>query len=183
MSDLDIYIKCKYNVRIFYYGSKKLYVHFPSKQRCKNIISKITEQYGKDIVFDIEETDKEMLFKFKTDDFSKLEPYLIPCRSGCNISPFSTKNLRKSKYIIPNAELEQYKNIVSILSQNDMLKIKTYTNSFIQTLVNKKITIEEIKADMRKNGLKNKEYIHFIGQWSNYLAYLEKEIYKCTSIN
>ena len=36
--------------------------------------------------------------------------------------------------------------------------------------------MEDIKADMKKKCLKNKEYINSIGKWNEYLKYLEKEI-------
>ena len=36
--------------------------------------------------------------------------------------------------------------------------------------------MENIKADMRKKGLKAKEYIHYIGRWEEYLSFLTKEL-------
>lgn len=140
------------------------------------MILKIKEQYGENIIFDIEETDKEAFFKFLSKDIKKLQPYLLPLESGCNISPFSTKNLQKSKYIIPCEDLNRYKNLISILPKNDVLKLNIYTNLFIKTLASKKSSINDIKADIRKKGLKNKEYIHSVGYWDNYLSYLQKNI-------
>lgn len=52
------------------------------------------------------------------------------------------------------------------------------TNNFLKTLVTKKNRWEDIKADMALKGLKGKEYIHSIGKWSEYIAYLEKELCK-----
>ena len=40
----------------------------------------------------------------------------------------------------------------------------------------KKILSENIKADMKLKGLKGKEYIFSIGQWSNYIKYLKENL-------
>ena len=59
-----------------------------------------------------------------------------------------------------------------------ILALTHSTNNFIKSLVTKKNTYENIKADMKLKGLKNKEYIHSIGEWSKYIKYLEKELEK-----
>lgn len=50
------------------------------------------------------------------------------------------------------------------------------TKKYIKSLVTKKYTLDNIKADMRLKGLKNKEYIHSIGKWNEYIKFLQKEI-------
>ena len=52
------------------------------------------------------------------------------------------------------------------------------TSDYIKSLANKKNKLEDIKNDMKKNCMKNNQYIHFIGRWTDYLKYLEKEIEK-----
>ena len=58
----DIYIKCAKGIRIYHYGGGILLVYIPSKGRGRNIIK---NESIKDFIFDIEETDSEVLFKFK----------------------------------------------------------------------------------------------------------------------
>lgn len=172
----DLYIDCYHNVRVFYYGKKTLEAYFPSHNRGRNVVNAIINDLGYDVIFDIKDYDKELLFRFKADDMEKLESYLKPKTSGATISPFSNKNLSKTDYTIPEEELSLYKNITANLDQKDVLKIAHMTKNFISTLATRKLSIEDIKADMAKRGLKGKEYIHAIGKWKNYISYLEKNI-------
>ena len=106
----------------------------------------------------------------------RLEPFLKPKTSGADRSPFSTKNLPKTKYIIPDEENLQYKAIVEKIGQKRIIELTHTTNSFLQSLVTKKNTWEDIKADMALKGLSGKNYIHAIGKWNEYISYLERNI-------
>lgn len=128
------------------------------------------------MIFDIEETDAEILFKFKFINSDKIIPLLKPKTSGSQTSPFSPKNLPKSNYKIPDDKLTQYKQIVSKIPPEKLLTLSRITNSFLQTLVTKKNTWENIKSDMRLKCLKGKEYIYCIGKWNEYLVYLKNNI-------
>lgn len=172
--DIDMYIACQKNIKIFYYGKSLLEVYISSKQRGRNIIKNIQDELGNDIIFDIEETDSEVLFKFHSKNMDKLEKYLRPKTSGANISPFSTRNLPKNKtYKIPCEELEAYKEIIKNIPQSRILELTHRTNNFIKNLVTKKVSWENIKSDMALKGLKGKEYIHSIGEWDKYIDYLK----------
>ena len=173
--DMDIYISCQHDMKIFYYGRNTLQAYIPSLIRGHNIIKAINENFGQDKIFDIEETDAEVLFKFKTKDANDVIPLLKPKTSGANISPFSSKNLPKNKdYKIPDEDLVKYKSIVSKIPKERILNITHMTNRFLKTLVTKRNTWENIKADMSMKGLKGKEYIHSIGKWEDYIKYLQK---------
>ena len=108
----------------------------------------------------------------------KLEKYLKPKTNCANRSPFSNKNLPKTKYKIPDEDLLRYKDLMKNLSQKEVLSFGLYTNNFIKSLATKKNTLENIKSDMKLKGLKGKEYLHSIGKWNEYIEYLEKEINK-----
>ena len=45
----------------------------------------------------------------------------------------------------------------------------------VETIANG-IPLEDIKAEMKKNCLRSKEYIHFISRWDDYLNFLERRI-------
>ena len=129
------------------------------------------------IIFDIQYTDKEILFKFSYKNADKIVPFLKPKTLGASISPFSIKNLPKNRsYKIPDEELQQYKNIVTKIPKESILSITHTTNNFLKCIVNKKNTWGDIKADMLKRGLKGKEYIHSIGKWNEYIQYLEDNL-------
>lgn len=130
------------------------------------------------IINTIHETDEEILFRFTWDKMKDFEKYFKPKTSAANRSPFSSKNLPKSNYEIPEEDQLKYKEIAAKLPKEDILKIGRLTNDYIKTLANKKNKLEAIKDDMKKNCMKANQYIHFTGHWSDYLKYLEKEIEK-----
>ena len=177
LEDIDCYIDCKYGNRIYYYGRNVLQAYIPSIIRGHNIIKYIQENYNSDIIYNIEETDSEILFKFNVKNDDKVIPLLKPKTSGANISPFSSKNLPKNKtYKIPDDELSLYKSIVAKIPQERILSLTHMTNSFIKSLVTKNNTWEDIKTDMAMKSLKGKEYIHSINKWNDYIKYLEENI-------
>ena len=128
------------------------------------------------LIFDIEETDSEVLFKFSAKHDDKIISLLKPKTLGASISPFSSKNLPRDKnYKIPDEVLKEYKDITSNLPTNKLILVGKYTNNFIKSLATKKNTYDDIKNDMALKGLKGKEYIHSIGLWDKYIDYLRKE--------
>lgn len=174
----DVYIDCHKNIRIHHYGKSILEAYIPSLGRGRNIVKAINQELGDDIIFHIEETDEEVLFRFHSKNMDKLEKYLKPKTNGADRSPFSTKNLPKSKYIIPDEDLVGYKKVIEKIPKNQLITIVHRTNNFLQSLVTKKNTWENIKSDMALKGLKGKEYIHSIGKWEEYIECLRKEFEK-----
>lgn len=175
-SENDIYIDCYKNVRIYHYGNRTLMAYIPSIGRGHNII-KLINEIESDLIFDIEETSQEILFKFNYKHSDKIIPLLNPKTSGANISPFSSRNLPRNKdYRIPDEEFVSYKEIVSKIPRERMIDITHTTNNYLKSLTTKRNTWEDIKADMAKKCLKPKEYIHSIGKWNDYINYLRKEL-------
>lgn len=173
--DIDVYIDCQHGNKVFYYGNSILEAYIPSLQHGHNII-KTLQQIDPLIITHLQEGDSEVIFRFKYSNSDKVIPLLKPRTSGANISPFSSKNLPKSSYTIPEKDLNIYKHIVAKIPREDILTITHNTNNFIKSLATKKNSMENIKADMKLKGLKGKEYIHSIGQWDNYINYLRKEL-------
>lgn len=173
----DVYIDCQKG-KIFHYGKAILQFYTDSLGRGRNIIKAINNDLGEGIIHNIEQTDEEVLFRFHSKYIEQLEPYLKPKTSGADRSPFSTKNLPKIKYNIPDEDLVVYKEIVSKLPQNQLITLVHTTNSFLKLLATKKNSWENIKADMALKGLKGKEYIYSIHKWDEYIKYLEKELCK-----
>lgn len=187
----DIYIKCANGSQIYSYGHGILIAYIPSLGRGHNILRSIAEdklgiidkisydELFKNLeeektVFGIIENDAEIEFKFKSDNIEYISKYLKPQTSGSGISPFSTKNLPKSNYKIPDEDLDTYKNIMSNFYSESILDLTHNTNNFIKSLTTKRNPIEKIRADMKLKCLKTKEYIHSIGKWSEYMNYLKE---------
>ena len=176
LEDIDVYIDCQYGNKVLHDSRDVLIAYIPSLQRGHNIIKAINE-IDSTIIFDIEETDSEILFKFKYADSDKIIPLLKPKTSGANISPFSSKNLPKNKdFKIPDEQFKAYKEIVTKIPQERILILTHSTNNFIKSLATKNNPIENIKADMKLKGLKGKEYIYSIGEWNEYIEYLEENL-------
>jgi hypothetical protein len=129
-----------------------------------------------DLFINITESDEEVIFKFHSKYMEQLEPYLKPKTNGADRSPFSSKNLPKSKYEIPDEDLVTYKEIIENIPKNQLIAIVHTTNNFLKSLVTKKNTWENIKADMSLKGLKGKDYIHSIGKWDDYIKYLKRNL-------
>ncbi len=174
-ADNDVFIDCLNKIKIFHYGKQILQAYIPSIGRGHNIIKSI-KQFQEEIIFDIDETDTEVLFKFNAKYIDLLAPILKVKTSGADRSPFSTKNLPKIKYDIPYDDLEKYKSITSCVPKEEMLTLSKLTKSFLETLCTKKYPMKKLKEDMALKCLKGKEYIHSIGKWEDYLKYLEKEL-------
>lgn len=181
--DIDCYISCRNDIQVFHYGRGILEAYVPSKGRGRNIIKAIRSDLGDGIIFNIVESDTEVIFWFHAKDMERLEAYLKPRTSGANISPFSSRNLPKNKaYEIPDVDLATYKNLIQNVPQNQRIILSHVTNAFLKSLASKKNPWEAIKADMALKGLKGKEYIHLIGQWDKYIKHLRKEL-ECLKSN
>lgn len=89
LEDIDVYIYCQHGNKVFHYGRSILQAYIPSLIRGHNVLKKLTELYGQDIVSDIEEGDSEVLFRFNAKDIEKIIPLLKPRTNGSGISPFS----------------------------------------------------------------------------------------------
>lgn len=161
---------------MFSYGHGILQAYLPSIIRGHNVIKYINQNFGQDIIFDIEESDSEVLFKFKAKYDDKIIPLLKPKTSGANISPFSSRNLPKSEYKIPDEDFNAYKNIVAKIPRERILTLTHMTVDFIKSLATKNNKYDDIKADMALKGLKGKEYIHSIGKWNDYINYISKHL-------
>lgn len=183
----DLYIPCKGGSYIIHHSGSILFVVVPSIGKGHNIIKAIFEdKYGdntstgiaykdlyktlidEQVLTKVEETDKELLIYFPDKNMKILAKYFKPQTNGANISIFSTKNLPKAKYKIPEDDENNYKEIVS--NVKNMLDIKKYNEEFL------KILNDNYKTDMKKLGLKGKNYIHSIGKWNEYLDFLYEKI-------
>ena len=184
----DLYISCQQGNKIYAYGqddNKKmlLIAYIPSVGRGRNI-KKVLD---KDKIFysDYNESDIEVWFKFKAKDIEEVAKLLKVRTNGADISPFSKKNLPKTKLVeIPTDKIDEYKGITSVVLKNDLLIIHKITTAFLTDILEKKSKKNnkgfDYKTDMKKMMLsrQTKEYIWVKGFWEEYLKYLKKEIDK-----
>jgi len=193
----DIYVKCQHGNQVYHYGRSTLVAYIPSLGRGHNILRGLAEELlnikaedkvpyeelyklleNDKTVFDIVENDKEIEFKFDAKNIELIAKYLKPSTAGSSISPFSTKNLPRSDYIIPTEDLKEYKKITYQISKDNLLVISKLTNRFLVDILSKSKQYKtiDIRADMKKKMLRGKEYIHSIGYWDEYVKFLRDNL-------
>lgn len=194
----DIYIKCANNSQIYHYGHNVLVAYIPSITRGHNILKAIAKELhlisddtefrkyetlyslleNNGTIFGIMENDLEIEFKFHVHNFDFVAKYLKPSSYGADISPFSTKNLPKQNYKIPEKDLEEYRKITGHILADNKLTISLVTKDFMSKILSKDSVYNTIsmKSHMRQTMLKGKEYIHKMGYWDKYLDYLRKNL-------
>ena len=176
----NVYIACYYDIKIWHYGGSKLIAYIPSLQRGHNIIKSL-KKAGVN-VFDCDDSDEEVIFKFDASDIETVTSFIKPKTSGAGISPFSSKNLPKANVDIPEDKLAKYKSLISKL--DNPLAIRGFNTSFLDNILAKKLRPKgkrkpfDYKSDQKAMKLSHdvKGYIYAKGMFDDYLDYLEKEI-------
>lgn len=140
--DLEIYITCQNGNRIEYYGLNEsrraiLLAYIPSLGRGRNI-KKALDKQGINILY-YDESDEEVLFHFNAADIETVATLMKAKTSGANISPYSKKNLPKTKIDIPKEDMAAYKDIVDKVDKNDKLLIHRITTEFLDKVLTKEL--------------------------------------------
>lgn len=187
--DLEIYITCQHGSKIYAYGTDghkemQLAAYVPSLGRGRNIRKAMDKEKIEYYAYD--ETDEEVRFIFSSNDIDKIAKLLKAKISGANISPMSKRNLPKNNnVIIPDDDMEIYKNATSSINSSNMAKLKSINKSFMDDVLAKRLKENprarkpfDYKTDMRKLMLagKTKEYIWVKGLWKEYVDYLNDNL-------
>lgn len=187
--DLEIYITCQHDNRIYAYGTDghkemQLAAYIPSLGRGRNIRKAMDKEKVQYYAYD--ETDEEVRFLFSAKDIEKVASLLKAKTGGANISPMSKRNLPKDKSVqIPDEDMKRYKDITSSLDKDKMFSIKSVNKSFMDNVLAKRLKENprarkpfDYKADMRRLMLagKTKEYIWVKGLWKEYVDYLNDNL-------
>lgn len=178
----DLYIKCSYGNKIYYYGHGTFVAYIPSKIRGNNIVKELDK--NNILFYDLHVYDSEVEFKFKAANMDTVADLLKANTSGANISPFSSKNFPKSDVSIPINKIEKYKDVIAPVEKSDLLVISKITQAFLSDILAKKLGYRnkpfDYKTDMKKLMMSRqaKEYIYTKNMWNEYLKYLEEEIKK-----
>lgn len=175
----NVYITCYCNSRIWHYGRSKLIAYIPSVKRGHSVV-KALKKNGVN-VFDCDESDEEVVFKFNASDMDQVASLMKPKTGGAKTSPFSTKNLPKAQVDIPENELARYKSLVSKLGTSGMSVIRTANKNFLNDVLAKKLRPKHAKkpfdyaSDMKAMCLSRdtKSYIYKRGLWEDYLKFLD----------
>jgi hydroxymethylpyrimidine pyrophosphatase-like HAD family hydrolase len=172
----DFYIPCQNGAMIYHYGGNNLAVWLPSIKKGNKLI-KLCEENNIPISH-VMEGDNELSFRFKAEDIKFIADYLKAKVSGKNIRPFSKKNLPKSDYKIPIENLQDYTKIINQIDKGDFLIVSQITDEFMTEIMAKNYRHIDIKSDIKKKCMSRqiKEYIHSMGEWDNYLEFLNSRV-------
>jgi hypothetical protein len=142
---------------------------------------------GNGIIFDIEETDEEVLFKFKAKDLDKLESYIKPKpaklnKKGLGRSCFSVKNIRRQlgiksqKSDIPIEKLAEYKQITSVIDKGNISIYNKINDGFL-TVLNAKnhCSLDTLREEIKAKNYTTRFFIYSLGEktWNEYLDYIK----------
>ena len=127
-----------------------------------------------------------MEFRFKAADIEIIAELMKAKTSGASISPFSSKNLPKTKVEIPTDKISLYKEITKDIPKGELLSISRATNDFLDNIMAKSLCIGgkkksatfDVREDMKKMKLarQSKEYIYVKGFWNEYIDYLKNNL-------
>lgn len=184
----DFYIPGKKNVQIRHAGRDRLGCYIFSIGIGRNILTDIYEletnkkapkklealsdlMIKENIIEDITLYDGELLFIFKATYLDKWAHIFKLKTSGAKISPLSNKNLPKSQYQITKEDEDKYLRLMNGLSKEKKMQIaRKATNTLVDKFSKKN------KAEMKKLGMKPKQYIHYKGMWDKLIQEITKEI-------
>ena len=187
--DLEIYIACQHDNRIYAYGTDghkemQLAAYVPSLGRGRNVRKAMDKEKIEYYAYD--ETDEEVRFIFSAKDIERVASLLKAKTGGANISPMSKRNLPKDKSVqIPDEDMKRYRDITSSLGKDKMFSIKSVNKSFMDNVLAKRLKENprarkpfDYKADMRRLMLagKTREYIWVKGLWKEYVDYLNDNL-------
>jgi hypothetical protein len=153
--------------------------------------SMYSELNNSGLIFDIEETSEEILFKFKTKDFEKLEKFIAPKpvklnKKGKGKSCFSVKKLRKQlgikaskKHDIPIEKLDKYKQITSVIDKGNISVYNKINDGFLTDLsIKNNSSLDALKEKIKDEKYSTRGYLYSLGEetWNKYLDYIKNYI-------
>lgn len=132
----------------------------------KSVDKIVSELRDSGYVNDVDILSTEIFFTFDAEHLDTLAPIIKLKTSGANISPFSTRNLPKKPYTIPDKDMDKYKEAKDGLSG---LEIARLNEEFIAENFD-----SDFKTNLRKSMLKPIQYFHKEKIWDKYCNFIEE---------
>lgn len=209
----DLYIDCKNNIKIRHGVGRILSCYIPSKGRGVNILRQIYQDHSKnkelpketastqkysenlcsklaseDILDTAEVLDGEVYFTFNVGMIDYIAELVGAKTNGKTISPFSSKNLPREPYKIPEEDMKIYKKSIENFPKKTMV-VKGEERAIVDGLLIKSLNKEfdgilaklqgenfDVDQDRKLKALKSKEYYHSFGSdiWQKYCDFLKE---------
>lgn len=126
-------------------------------------------------IYRYDEVGTDVLIWFDETYIKRVASVVKPKTAGKGIPPFSKRNLEKDKkldYKIPEEDIIAYQAITEGMALGDKLKFsKAVIKDFDDEIIKIKGKSYDLKKERDNSGLPNKEFIHFIGLWNEFLQF------------
>lgn len=177
----DLYIPCRKGIIKSTYENDLLVIYFLGGIASKNGVA--SEFDNNNIWYKDESVGSDGILFFHESDIEKVAKIIVPKTKGKKISPLSSRATNKicTQYIIPENELKKYTDITDKLklSQIDKMQfLRKVAKDFESVVQRKKGSDFNITKQRKENGLRPKEFYHFIGMWDEYLDFVQGEMDK-----
>lgn len=177
----DLYIDCAKGLIKHSYDPYYL-VWYSDRLSLGRNVKKEFESHHIDI-HDYEETDSEVLIYFDAKLLDKVAKIVKPKTQGKKISPYSDRGRQeKTTYYVPDKDAQKYSEVTKDLDRSQKLVFgRKIIKDFDDVIISKKGKKFNLKKDRDDSGLPNREYIHYIGMWDDFVDFARKkyaEIYK-----
>lgn len=170
----DLYIPCRRGeIRHSYRdtrGYEVLCWYTDSATQGKNVYNELSKD--KDLWLEVDDIDQfDYFIYFNANDIEKIAAVVEPKTSGAKITPFSSRNLPKTPYEIPEADLAEYKKAIDGLEMLDVLKLYKDFEAEIPKIKGKGFDLKQAKINSH---LKGRALFHSIGVWSDFIKFIQE---------
>ena len=183
----DLYIPCKRGeIRGSYLDPKKeiLAWYSDSCSTGRNVYKQLKQEYPEMEIAVDDCGSFDYYIYFEAKDIEKIASLVVPRTSGKNIKPFSAKNLPKPLYEVPEEDVKKLAEIFSrrkeelkpIQKAAILRKCLKQFDPVIEDKCSTKKKKFEVDLERKKSGLPSKEFIHSLGLWEDFVAFLAREI-------
>lgn len=177
----DLYIPCRKGIIKSTYENDLLVIYFLDSIGTKNnVISEFDENK---IWYRDESAGSDGVLFFHESDMNKVAKIIVPKTKGRKISPLSSRATSRQcgQYIIPEDELKKYTDITDKIELDNIGKmqlLRKIAKDFESIVLKEKGSDFDITKQRKENGLRPKEFYHFIGMWDKYLDFVQGEMDK-----
>jgi len=140
----------------------------------RNLQREIDSKYKGKMEYKYEETDGDVLIYFNEADIKKIASLVNPRTNGAGIKPFSSVNLPKSKFSIPEEKSAKFSDIYKDLAKEEKMRFAKDVLKAYDVVIEKKKGKTILDA-RKESGLTPKEYIYKLGLWNDFVKFAQDE--------
>lgn len=185
----ELYIECSYGAKIKHSYKEDILGYWTDKiSKLKSTTKKFDEN---NIKYQLGDAGDEYIIYFNDADMDKVAKLVGAKTTGKKIKPFDKVNIPDriivepteskepviiSVYKIPSEDLKPYHNAIApIAGKSEKLKLVKKTLIDFDEIIKTAKEVDPVKERERLK-MGQKEYIHSIGMWDEYIKYIQKAV-------